>query len=76
MDAGQVHVEVKRLGTADYPNPARTRIAYMLALLMCGYTHLTEPVTINMPHYTVYAPHVTNKDIGGNGFGQLPSSSA
>ena len=74
MDAGQVHVEVKRLGTADYPNPARTRIADMLASLMCGYTHLTEPVTINMPRYTLYTPHVTTKILAAMVSVSLPSS--
>ena len=29
-----------------------------------------EPVTMNMPHYMFYAPHLKDTDIGGNGFSQ------
>jgi hypothetical protein len=71
MDAKQVHQEVtKRFGNAAYPNPSRSGIAYMIAPLMRGYTSAAEPVTMNMPHYMFYAPNVTDRDIGGNGFSQ------
>lgn len=69
MDAKRVHEEVtKRFGTAASPNPTRTGVAYMIAPVMRGYTHLPEPVTMNMPHYMFYAPNVTDADIGGHGF--------
>ena len=69
MDAKQVHEEVtKRFGTAAYPNPARTGVAYMIAPIMRGYTNAPAPVTMNMPHYMFYAPNVKDTDIGGNGF--------
>ena len=73
MDAKQVHLEVtKRFGKPDYPNPARSGVAYMIAPVMRGYTKRPEPVTMNMPHYMFYAPGVKNSDIGGKGFGQYP----
>ena len=69
LDAKQVHEQVtKRFGTADYPNPARVGVSYMLAPVMRGYTRGPEPMTMNMPHYMFYAPNVKNSDIGGNGF--------
>ena len=69
MDAKQVHEEVtKKFGTASYPNPARTGVAYMIAPIMRGYTNAPTPVTMNMPHYMFYAPNVKDTDIGGNGF--------
>ena len=71
--AKQVHLEVtKRFGTKDYPNPARTGIAYMIAPVMRGWTNGTEPVTMNMPHYMFYAPGVTDADIGGKPFSLYP----
>ena len=69
LDAKQVHDEVtKRFGTADYPNPARVGVSYMLAPVMRGYTRGPEPMTMNMPHYMFYAPNLKDADIGGNGF--------
>ncbi len=69
MDAKLVHEEVtKRFGTASYPNPARTGVAYMIAPIMRGYTNSPAPVTMNMPHYMFYAPSVKDTDIGGHGF--------
>ena len=32
----------------------------------------TIPETIHLPHYMVYAPNVTDKDIGGQYYGQSP----
>jgi hypothetical protein len=73
MDAKQVHLEVtKRFGTADYPNPARTGIAYMIAPVMRGFVKGPEPATMNMPHYMFYAPGVTDADIGGKPFSHYP----
>lgn len=75
MDARQVHFEVvKRFGTASYPNPARSGVAYMLAPIMrtVGDSKIPEPVTRNMPHYMFYAPNVKDVDIGGKSFSQYP----
>ena len=71
MDSKQVHEEVtKKFDKPDYPNPARTGVAYMIAPIMRGYTKAPDPVTMNMPHYMFYAPNVKDADIGGNGFSQ------
>src|SRR5438876_7649454 len=73
MDAKEVHLEVtKKVGTKDYPNPARTGVAYMIAPVMRGWTARLEPVTMNMPHYMFYAPGVTDADIGGKPFSLYP----
>jgi hypothetical protein len=73
MDEKQVHLEVtRRLGTKDFPNPARTGVAYMIAPVMRGWTDRAEPVTMNMPHYMFYAPGVTDADIGGKPFSAYP----
>jgi hypothetical protein len=73
MNSAQVNAAVtKRFGTADYPNPARNGIAYMIAPVMRGFTNKPDPQTMNMPHYMFYAPGVKNKDIGGAGFGMYP----
>ena len=69
MDAKQVHREVtNRFGAADYPDPSRTGVAYMIAPVMRGFTAASEPQTMNMPHYMFYAPKLKDADIGGNGF--------
>ena len=68
MDSRQANQEVtKKFGTADYPNPSRTGIGYMIAPLMRGFVH-AGVATMNMPHYMFYAPNVKDADIGGNGF--------
>jgi hypothetical protein len=73
MNSAQVNAAVtKKFGTADYPNPARNGIAYMIAPVMRGFTNKPGPQTMNMPHYMFYAPGVKNKDIGGAGFGMYP----
>jgi hypothetical protein len=72
-DARQVHFEVtKKFGTAGYPNPARTGIAYMIAPVMRGFVKGPEPATMNMPHYMFYAPNVSDEDIGGKPFSLYP----
>ena len=69
LNAKEVHQEVaKRFGSKDYPNPSRTGVAYMIAPLMRGYTRAPAPVTMNMPHYMIYAPNLKDADIGGHGF--------
>ena len=75
MNSEQVFREVtKRFGTAAYPNPARTGIAYMLEPIMrtFGDAAILDPFTMNMPHYMFYAPNVTDADIGGQPFTQYP----
>ncbi|MHA4810000.1 hypothetical protein ACX0G9_17940 [Flavitalea flava] len=50
-----------------YNAPARAGISYMLAPLMRthpGGTDNFDVVTMHMPHYMFYAPHVTNADVG------------
>src|SRR5436309_3567944 len=45
MDAKEVHLEVtKKVGTKDYPNPARAGVAYMIAPVMRAWTARLEPV--------------------------------
>jgi len=71
MSVKHVHEEVtKRFGNPAYPNPSRPGVSYMIAPLMRGYTNGPEPVTMNMPHYMFYAPHLKDTDIGANGFSQ------
>ena len=71
MGTTKVHDEVtKRFHDGASPNPNRTGVAYMIAPVMRGYTNRQEPVTMNMPHYMFYAPHVTDADIGGHGFSE------
>ena len=73
LDAKQVHFAVtKKLGTAGYPNPARTGIAYMIAPVMRGFVKGPDPATMNMPHYMFYAPNVSDEDIGGKPFSLYP----
>ncbi|HVH87703.1 MAG TPA: hypothetical protein VM912_13330, partial [Terriglobales bacterium] len=70
MDEKRVHEEViKRFGTAAYPNPARSGVAYMIAPIMRGYP---GPKTMNLPHYMFYAPGVINADIGGKPYSHYP----
>ncbi len=73
MDVDQVHREItKKFGAKGYANPVRSGVSYMIAPVMRGFTNGAKPVTMNMPHYMFYAPNVTDKDIGGKGFGQYP----
>lgn len=75
MDSKRVNQEVtKKFGTAAYPNPARTGVAYMIAPVMRGVddTNVPEPKTMNMPHYMFYAPGVSNADIGGKPISLYP----
>ena len=57
----------KKFGTAEYPNPARAGVAYMIAPIMrtVDETNVPEPKTMNMPHNMFYAPGVRNSDLGG-----------
>jgi hypothetical protein len=74
-DSKQVHQEItKKFGTARYPNPSRAGVAYMIAPIMRGVddTNVPEPKTMNMPHYMIYAPGVSNADIGGKPISMYP----
>jgi len=75
MDSKRVHQEVtKKFGLAAYPNPSRAGIAYMIAPIMRGVddTNVPEPKTMNMPHFMIYAPGVSNADIGGKPLSMYP----
>ena len=72
MDSAEVNREVlRRVRSGALPNPSRTGVSYMIAPVMRGFIH-SGVGTMNMPHYMFYAPHLTNKDIGGNGYGPYP----
>ncbi len=75
MDSKRVHREVtKKFGSAAYANPTRAGIAYMIAPIMRGVDdkNVPEPKTMNMPHYMIYAPGVSNADIGGKPLSLYP----
>jgi hypothetical protein len=63
-----------KFGTPEYPNPARSGVAYMIAPVMrtVDDTNAPEPKTMNMPHYMFYAPGLKNSDIGGKPVSQYP----
>jgi len=51
-----------------YKAPERAGISYMLSPVLRTYTNPDESdsvATYNIPHVMYYAPHVSNKDIGG-----------
>ena len=51
-----------------YKAPERAGISYMLSPVLRGYINPEENdsvATLNIPHVMHYAPHVSNKDIGG-----------
>lgn len=53
---------------SEYVAPPRAGIAYMLGPVVRGYRHPErgpEVVTFSLPHTMVYAPGLTNADIGG-----------
>ena len=75
MDSRRVHQEITgKFGTAGYPNPGRAGVAYMIAPIVrtVDDTDVSEPKTMNMPHYMFYAPGVRNPDIGGKAISQYP----
>lgn len=74
-DSKKVYQEiVAKFGTAAYPNPARSGVAYMIAPIMrtVDDTNVPDPKTMNMPHYMFYAPGLRNSDIGGKPISQYP----
>jgi len=76
MNSKQVHEEIiKRYDTGVYHQPARTGISYMISPLMRGYPAESDsavPVTNHLPHYMVYAPNVSDADIGGKSYSLYP----
>jgi len=57
-----------RYKTKYYKSPERAGISYMLSPVLRGYINPEENdsvATLNIPHVMHYAPHVSNKDIGG-----------
>lgn len=56
-------------------SPASALALAILAPLMRGYSGTsssTVPETVHLPHYMVYAPDVTDREIGGKYYGQNP----
>ncbi|MEP6729159.1 MAG: hypothetical protein ABJE10_00910 [bacterium] len=69
MDVRKVHQEVvKRFGSAASPNPAHTGFGYMITPIHRAFGPTSEVISMNMPHYMLYAPNLKDADIGGNGF--------
>lgn len=60
---------IDRIKKGIYKAPARSGISYMLAPLMRTYSgkpNSNYVMTMNMPHTMIYAPYLTNADIGGS----------
>jgi len=58
---------IGRIHKGIYRAPARSGVCYMLAPVMRVYTGMPgneNVMTMSMPHYMFYAPHVTDSDIG------------
>src|SRR5262249_33124672 len=59
----------QRFADGTYPPPSRAGISYMIAPLMRTYPSpdpaSKEVMTMNMPHYMIYATRVTDPEIGG-----------
>lgn len=76
MNSAQVHDEImKRFDSGVYRQPAHAGVAYMIAPLMRGYPggkKSSVPETNHLPHYMVYAPNVTDADIGGEPYSMYP----
>jgi hypothetical protein len=56
-----------RIRKGIYKAPARTGISYMLAPEMRVYPGTPDnkmPVSVSFPHYMIYAPYVTQNDLG------------
>jgi hypothetical protein len=62
-------IALERVKNNYYKIPERTGISYMLSPVLRTYHNPDESdrvATVNMPHVMIYAPNVTNEDIGGN----------
>jgi hypothetical protein len=59
----------QRFAKKTYVAPTRMGLSYMLAPLMRTYPNPdladNSVVTMSMPHHMIYAPNLTDKDIGG-----------
>jgi hypothetical protein len=58
---------LKKIKDGTLKAPAKGGVSYMLAPMMRSHPGPGEKEVVNMimPHYMFYAPHLTNKDIGG-----------
>ena len=68
-----------RFAEEYYPLPARVGMAYMLSPILRAYRDGGETDAVGTfvyPHYMVYAPDITNADMGGEGAAASPSSSS
>lgn len=70
MTAEAVKKEIaRRFANKTYVAPKRMGLSYMLAPLMRTYPNPSladnSVVTMSMPHHMIYAPNLTDKDIGG-----------
>jgi hypothetical protein len=76
MNGHEAYQEIMaRFANKTYRPPAHAGISYMLAPLMRGYpggSKSSTPETNHLPHYMVYAPNVTDKDIGGEPYSLHP----
>lgn len=58
----------RRRAAGAYPRPSRVGISYMLSPIIRAYRDAPKDAaagTFVYPHYMIYAPNVTNEDIGG-----------
>jgi len=65
---------ISRIKKGTYKAPQRPGISYMLAPVMRVYPANPNEhtiVTVSFPHYMVYAPYITNADIGFQSQSQL-----
>jgi hypothetical protein len=70
MSADAVKQEIaRRFANKTYVAPKRMGLSYMLAPLMRTYPNPdladNTVLTMSMPHHMIYAPNLTDKDIGG-----------
>jgi len=66
-------IVIERIKKGIYKAPSRTGISYMLAPVMRTYYGTPADhnvMTMNMPHYMIDAPYLTNADIGNIPDGQ------
>ena len=64
-----------RYKTGYYKAPKRAGVSYMLSPVFRTYADPNEGdtvITMNIPHYMFYAPHITNEDIGGKFMSTYP----
>lgn len=67
------NIVIDRVKKGIYKGPGRAGVSYMLAPVMRVYTGNADNntvMTMEMPHYMFYAPHITNTDLGNIPNGQ------